>query len=1013
NTITFPNKIWEREDKRVDKSGFTQFLTTNFIFRFLILFFLLFEISSISALTEDAGDSDKKFDLVNYHNVGNIWLRVSNYGFFGSGYAISPQWPSLEYPGGSAIDYLFQGSLWFGAKKVRRNSIGEKLYWLPHPEDENDVVSESSSDWTPQLSVVVDTLVTVGYDGRWDVYEFLPAYNPLETAPLGDQFDQNNPYDKIMSASIRHQRKGIDDDGDGKIDEDPVGYAFPFRDDEELPVEFSSYGNSYLTDVDDFSYIEKNPDIWFPLGFIDLSDESNEFYNFAEETDDDSDGLFDEDGYPVSEQDYISYYYDYSPFGTAGQRDWGGAKSGNTHFPLNIRVRQMSYQWSYEHIKNLVYVEFDITNMNRVDTLYDCVMGIYMDSDVGPQAWSGADRANDDVSSYVAGEGYEFAYTFDADGDQGLSTGFVGSRVCTPDPDLLDFSCWYWEHGNGPKDGNALNLNPTGLTANEKYWLLSGRNPDDGIYVSLLDGAISPIADTRYLFGFYGDMMGWNNPSSSSWNLAPGKTMKIVIALFPGDTIHDLKSQSVWAKLIYGQAQDLETVTLPDTFVHYVGPEPPAVPKMYAELSCNGNAIDVYWDNRSEIDNIDYITVTNEQIGWQDQVAGIDSYSINADTTGMPEEFKPENWNGGISNENALINPWTGYRLRHDFQGYSVWGRSGSGSHEYWILQDRWDKIDTEQDREDYQINSDTEYFYDFGGDEVIDEGLPNRQNEIGEDDLNYYHLNDFYALENYDYDDIAYGKPIYDHQTVYSDSLQNFSDNLSFDEQSLLFKHPDLRDDIYLNIYDDRLIPLNFHGGQSYLENGTELEEHRINRLSRRFYSYRIKNPRKGIEYYVTVTAWDRGMPEKGLQALESGRDIDANMKVIFPGPAAKSQMEKIHVVPNPYIGQSKFDGRREKDEKGDKSRRLWFVDIPEYCTIKIFTLAGDLVDTINHNGETEEDIISISKAAYTGVAANGIASWNLLSRHNQIIAPGIYLFSVKNKENGEIKVGKFVVIK
>jgi len=65
-------------------------------------------------------------------------------------------------------------------------------------------------------------------------------------------------------------------------------------------------------------------------------------------------------------------------------------------------------------------------------------------------------------------------------------------------------------------------------------------------------------------------------------------------------------------------------------------------------------------------------------------------------------------------------------------------------------------------------------------------------------------------------------------------------------------------------------------------------------------------------------------------LLSLESGRDADANMKILFPGPCAKDKMDDIHVVPNPYVGQSKFDGRRENDDKGDKSRRIWFVKSP-----------------------------------------------------------------------------------
>ena len=76
----------------------------------------------------------RQFDTSSVHDFGNIWLRVSNYGFFGSG-ETEPKWPSLEYPGGSAIDYLYLGGLWFGAKKIRRDELGRKLYWLDFPDD--------------------------------------------------------------------------------------------------------------------------------------------------------------------------------------------------------------------------------------------------------------------------------------------------------------------------------------------------------------------------------------------------------------------------------------------------------------------------------------------------------------------------------------------------------------------------------------------------------------------------------------------------------------------------------------------------------------------------------------------------------------------------------------------------------------------------------------------------------------------------------------------------------------
>ncbi|MDZ4181404.1 MAG: hypothetical protein U1B83_00905, partial [Candidatus Cloacimonadaceae bacterium] len=83
----------------------------------LIALFLITAISPLFSNSREKVSSAKKLDLTRYHNVGNIWLRVSNYGFFGSGHDAVPRYPSLEYPGGSGIDYLFRGSLWFGAKK--------------------------------------------------------------------------------------------------------------------------------------------------------------------------------------------------------------------------------------------------------------------------------------------------------------------------------------------------------------------------------------------------------------------------------------------------------------------------------------------------------------------------------------------------------------------------------------------------------------------------------------------------------------------------------------------------------------------------------------------------------------------------------------------------------------------------------------------------------------------------------------------------------------------------------
>ncbi|MBM4403083.1 MAG: hypothetical protein FJ042_01625 [Candidatus Cloacimonetes bacterium] len=1014
------------------------------------LLLVLCATAAYAASAVPSGGS-KRLDLSRWHNVGNIWLRVSNYGFFGSGDDVVPQYPSLEYPGGSGIDYLYQGALWFGAKKYRRNAAGRRLYWVAQnpSADSSAVIAENDPGWHAGLRPVIDTLTTVGFDGDKDLYEFLPAYNPLVTgnAAVQDLYNLYNPNDETATASTRQQRRGLDDDGDGIIDEDFVGYSFPLRTASELPVVFQSFGGLHLFQTNNYNIVSDglNNEIWFPLGFMDLSKKQHPShpYAFTYPYDDDSDGLIDEDGAPVSEQDYISFYYDYCPLGTVGDRDLGISRSQNTHVPLSVSVRQMSYQWSFDYIRNLVYVEFNITNMNIAsqDTLFDCAMGIYMDCDVGPQTW-GPEKASDDVSGYVKGTGYEFAYTRDHDYDGGLSPGIVGSRVCTPDPEQLKFHCWFWNVGDGPDDFRPQNMSfAPRKTANEKYWLLTGKNPNDIKFQPLrpeqddvMEYEQPSPDDTRFLFAFYGAQPGtadYDDPDKR-WHLAPGKTMKIVIAVFPGDNKEELKRTARWAKEIYGQAQTLTTVILPDTFPHYNPPEPPEIPRLYAEMVDDGARIDMYWDNRSEF-SYDTKTVSTAIIGWQDPSVliypGIDSDPTWIDWASWDtslDQFKPN----GVYNNNALVNPLTAWRLRHDFQGYTIWGRSGSGSQEDWEMVERWDKIDTAVDLADYSTNNHVDsLFTSFGGYLGINKGLPNPNQWITTADYTkFYKLDENYLPVPVTSGDTFCGFPIYNPDVNWSQALQAQAAQIAVDNplltlseirilQARLFAHPSIRLEIFDQLFDSKMIPLPGHGGQVAIPtdpNDTEdLEELRKQRLARRYYTGSIHNPRRGIEYYVAATAYDRGIPANDLDYLETGRDADANMIVFFPGALARENMNDIYVVPNPYIGSGKFDGRRDQDRTGDKSRRLWFVNLPARCVIRIYTLAGDLVKEINHDGAYDEDIITVSKAAYLGIAASGIHSWNLLSMNNQIIAPGVYLYSVENKTDGKLKVGKFVIIK
>jgi hypothetical protein len=153
-------------------------------------------------------------------------------------------------------------------------------------------------------------------------------------------------------------------------------------------------------------------------------------------------------------------------------------------------------------------------------------------------------------------------------------------------------------------------------------------------------------------------------------------------------------------------------------------------------------------------------------------------------------------------------------------------------------------------------------------------------------------------------------------------------------------------------------------------------------------------------IEYYYSVTAFSK--PDSHWDELETG--ITLNAVEVTPGTAAPQKVGEVAVVPNPYRGDESYYEYKPPWEKStgrgnrwiEQDRRIQFINLPTPCEIRIYTLAGDLIQTIQH---TDSD--------------RGFADWNLISRVGQTVASGIYLFSVEDKKNGDVQVGKFVIIK
>ncbi|MDZ7261494.1 MAG: hypothetical protein ONB05_05245 [candidate division KSB1 bacterium] len=181
-------------------------------------------------------------------------------------------------------------------------------------------------------------------------------------------------------------------------------------------------------------------------------------------------------------------------------------------------------------------------------------------------------------------------------------------------------------------------------------------------------------------------------------------------------------------------------------------------------------------------------------------------------------------------------------------------------------------------------------------------------------------------------------------------------------------------------------------------------------------FYHYQFENHNllNGWQYAFAVTAYDRGNPIIRLESLESSKLV--NVVRTFPGTPAVIESEALKeelavgVYPNPYRAQATWDGLLERE------RKIYFYNLPARCEVRIFTLAGDLVDSFVHDGSsyTGEDIQWFQKYARgKTVFAGGEHAWDLVPRDDQAIASGLYLFTVEDLDTGKIQRGKFLVIK
>jgi len=172
------------------------------------------------------------------------------------------------------------------------------------------------------------------------------------------------------------------------------------------------------------------------------------------------------------------------------------------------------------------------------------------------------------------------------------------------------------------------------------------------------------------------------------------------------------------------------------------------------------------------------------------------------------------------------------------------------------------------------------------------------------------------------------------------------------------------------------------------------------------KYYLYEMDIPDllPSVQYYVVVTAFDFGSPETGLAPQESARTVYA--KPAYPNNAwdeKPDSLTNVYVYPNPYRHDayyrvSGFEGRGEEDRSRDRVRKITFANLPHQCTIRIFTLDGDLVKELNHDIPSSDPNSSYHE-------------WDMVSRNFQMIVSGLYYWVVETPD-GRHQVGKLVIL-
>ena len=661
--------------------------------------------------------------------------------------------------------------------------------------------------------------------------------------------------------------------------------------------------------------------------------------------DDDGDGLIDEDFAAIGKQMFACEFTDDDPKTILLNPE---------HTPLGLFVRQESYQWEEDDYADFVGVEYKIENY-RGELIEDVYIGFMADCDVGSRL--NDNRHNDDMTALFEGTvcprrgerevpvRISVAYFYDDDGDEGVAPGYFGVLFLGHDTDPLGETAP--RHvGFTAYNSFASNLDyeDGGDPTNDfqRYELMSKRGKEE---------STKTPRDYRMLMS--------TGPFRS---IEPGDALTLQVAFVIGRGFDEmletagnaaLTFQGSWFNIDGDQETGKEGKETP--LYGPVGPIETDSCDAVDEIkdAAKGEIIWINADCRLEDELWNDTQCFKGDASKSDYQTGVDGKETQVKwlvgTAPPPPNLRVVPGDGKVTllwDDFSEVTPDVS-TLEYDFEGYRIWRADGwqrpIGTNEMTgPSQELWQLLE-ERDYEN-GVSPDIEFRIPFSEGGWRYEPLLNV--EMRDEIIEMFEEGILHAP----FDTVPCPPGLTNEECDTLEAMARY--NLGFDE-----------------------------GAQ--------------------YYKYVDNTVHNGMHYFYSVTAYDHllvgGIPVgPGLYGYPSSNFIYTS-PLSDAQEAAGFDEREVYVVPNPATTESMDPWRLESNQDDPTGIKVEFRNLPACrSTIRIYTVSGDLVEVLYHDG------------------SSGSLAWDLVSRNGQDVTSGIYLFSMEPEDGAFPRtLGKFIIIR